>query len=152
MLDGRADVGSGYLQAFTGNNTLAEAPLIPAGLPEITFSAMANDPTGSTTASTSNFTIKLKIGLTRFDPLVLDYSSDGIDFMSVANDGSNSVSIDPDGDGSMPTVKSSWLNGSSSSDDYFLVYKNDNDEYGCLLNLSGRWPECWKWICRTREF
>ena len=32
-----------------------------AGLPTITFSAMAVDPTGSTTAATDTFTIKFKV-------------------------------------------------------------------------------------------
>ena len=83
---------------------------------------MAVDPTGSTTAATDTFTIKFKVDAQRFDPLIIDTDGDGVDFISVAADGSNSVSITPQGIGvsGMPTVKSSWIDA-SSSDDYFLV-------------------------------
>ena len=121
------DDATGVIRKTDGNSFTADDP----GLPTITFSAMAVDPTGSTTAATETFTMKFKIDADRFDPLILDIDGDGVDFISVAADGTNSVDITYEGIGvtassgmfplnvSPASIQSSWID--ASADDYFLV-------------------------------
>ena len=86
------DESTGFIRKTDGISFTAG----DAGLPTITFSAMAVDPTGSTTAATDTFTIKFQIDAQRFDPLIIDLDGDGDTDLDILNSELDKVTFEDD--------------------------------------------------------